>query len=231
MEEINDIGYPEYYTNDTVYPNSLEKGNVLDDSYLIPNSIDGIYKETISALKTKSRLLAAGGLRATIEATCNHLEIKKDSLEKRIDLLHKNGHLSLNEAKRLHSIRFLGNDALHEIEAPKEEQLYILFDIVNHLLSNLFIADKKIKGKVDTVIDSYDEFLKVIRNKIKEENINEKFTITQLLGKSKRLINSTNLKALDEKFRDEIKNEKHNWIELDNEEFVVKKVPEFVFSI
>lgn len=133
MIEHNENGELDYYYDKSIYPNFLEKSDELENQYFIPESIRIIYKETISAFKANSYILTAGGLRAIIEAICNHLKIKKGNLADRIDLLHNKGHLTLSESKRLHSIRFLGNDALHEIEKPKKEQLYILLDIINHL--------------------------------------------------------------------------------------------------
>lgn len=223
----------EYYFNQTVYPYYLET-SALEQSHFIPQTIRAIYDETISSFKSDSRILTAGGLRAIIEATCNHLKIKKANLADRIDTLHKGGHLTLNESKRLHSIRFLGNDALHEIEKPRKEQLYILLDIVNHLLSNLFINDKKIKGKVDTVIDKYEDFLKLIQNKINTDMINKEYTIDQIIGKSKRLIPKENYKDFVDKFKSEIESSTHDYatMRLTGKKILFKiiKEPDFSFD-
>ena len=73
--------------------------------FYLPENIRGIYVETIAAFKANISILTAGGLRAIIEALCNHLKIKGANLSERIDLLHNKGHLTLSESKRLHSIR------------------------------------------------------------------------------------------------------------------------------
>ena len=196
--------------------------------------IKTIYDETIESFKADSKILTAGGLRAIIEATCNHLKIKKANLADRIDLLYKGGYLTLNESKRLHSIRFLGNDALHEMEKPKKEQLYILLDIINHLLGNLFINDKKIEGKVDTIIDKYEEFLKLIQNKIKKEMVNHEYTVEQIIGKSKRLVPAVNYKYFIDKFKHDVEENKHNFITVRTTTkkviFKIIKEPDFAFD-
>lgn len=204
MIKHNEDGEPDYYFDKSIYPSFLEKSNELENQYFIPKSIRIIYKETISAFKANSYILTAGGLRAIIEAICNHLKIQKGNLADRIDLLHNKGHLTLSESKRLHSIRFLGNDALHEIEKPKKEHLYILLDIINHLLANLFINDKKLKGKMDTIIDKYEDYIKLIQNKIDKNMIGKKYTIKEILGKSIRLIPSKEYQQLENKFKKEI---------------------------
>lgn len=219
-------GAPDYYFDNNIYPPYLEKGRELEFSYHIPLSIREIYLETIAALKNQSYILTAGGLRAIIEALCNHLKIKKDILSKRIDLLHKEGHLTLSESKRLHSIRFLGNDALHEIEKPKKEQLYLLLSIINHLLSNLFINDKIIKGKIETIVSNYEEFLMLIKSKISENMVGKELTINEIIGKARRAVPKEKFSILEKELIKNIKAGKYEFLELENE-----KEKESIFKV
>lgn len=234
MIKHNEDGEPDYYFDKSIYPSFLEKSDELENQYFIPKSIRIIYKETISAFKANSYILTAGGLRAIIEAICNHLKIKKGNLADRIDLLHNKGHLTLSESKRLHSIRFLGNDALHEIEKPKKEHLYILLDIINHLLANLFINDKKLKGKMDTIIDKYEDYIKLIQNKIDKNMIGKKYTIKEILGKSIRLIPSKEYQQLENKFKKEIGLGTIDYITISKQTgetvYKVEKEPELTFD-
>jgi len=227
-------GYQEYYYDETIYPYYLEKSNEIEFKSYLPDKIKMIYTETVNALKANSYVLTAGGLRATIEAICNHLKIRKDNLEERINLLHKKGHLTISESKRLHSIRFLGNDALHEIEKPKKEHLYLLLDIINHLLINLFINDKKIKGQIETLVDSYDDFFRLIKNKLTDEMVNKEFTLLEILGKSKRLFPKGKLAEFEKQLVEEIKDKKHSFIKTgkEKEKYIIKEVPtQFDFGI
>lgn len=230
----NEDGEPDYYFDNYIYPLYLEESEELEYVHYIPDSIKVIYRETISAFKTNSYILTAGGLRAIIEAICNHLKIKKGNLANRIDLLHNKGHLTLSESKRLHSIRFLGNDALHEIEKPKKDHLFILLDIVNHLLSNLFINDKILKGKLETIIDKYDEYIKLIRNKIDKDMIGKEFSMREILGKSIRLIPKTEYKKLEDEFKKEINSGEIDYVSIikepDESIYKIEKEPEFVFD-
>ena len=230
----NEDGEPDYYYDKSIYPTFLDKSDELDNQHFIPESIRIIYRETISAFKANSYILTAGGLRAIIEAICNHLRIKKGNLADRIDLLHNKGHLTLSESKRLHSIRFLGNDALHEIEKPKKEHLYILLDIINHLLANLFINDKKLKGKMDTIIDRYEDYIKLIQNKIDKDMIGKEYTMREILGKSVRLIPLKDYKQLEAEFKKEIGLGKIDYITIskqpDESIYKVEKEPELTFD-
>lgn len=234
MVACDDEGNIDYVDKITLYPFYIEHGREIENDYYLPKEINTIYQETLSAFKADAYILTAGGFRAIIEATCNHLKIKKDNLSKRIDLLYGKGILSLNESKRLHSIRFLGNDALHEMETPKKDQLLILLEIVNHLLENIFIQDKKIANKIDTLIDNYDGFSKLLRNKISKESIGKELTLFEILGKSKRLIKENDLKEFESQLISDIQDSKLRFLAIEkNDEkriYKVIKAPEFIFD-
>lgn len=229
MVDHSDEGRPEYYYEKNIFPYYLEKGDELNHQNHIPENIRTIYNETIIAFKANLSILTAGGLRAIIEALCNHLKIKNDNLSVRIDLLHQKGHLTLSESKRLHSIRFMGNDALHEIVKPNKEHLHLLLEIINHLLANLFINDKIIKGKVETLVDNYDEFFRLIKTKITSEMIGNKFTLLQILDKSKKLLSKENIVEYEKKLCEEILESKLDFIKTEVEDqtnyYEILKVP------
>lgn len=234
MTYITDDGLQDYFDKETIYPYYLDKSSEIEFKSYLPEKIRMIYSETVNALKANSYILTAGGLRATIEAICNHLKIKKANLEERINLLHKKGHLTISESKRLHSIRFLGNDALHEIENPKKEHLYLLLDIINHLLINLYINDKKIKDHIDTLVDSYDDFFRLLKNKLTKEMIGKELSILEILGKSKRLFPKGMLSEFEKQLIQEINNKKHDFIRTvrDKDKFKIVEVPSpFEFGI
>ena len=217
MVEHDDEGRADYYFDKEIYPQYLEDGNELEYQHYFPQNIAGIYSETITAFKANLSILTAGGLRAIIEAICNHLKIKNSNLSERIDLLHKKGHLTLSESKRLHSIRFMGNDALHEIVKPKKEHLYLLLEIVNHLLANLFINDRKIKNQIETLIDNYEEFIRLVKTKITPEMVGKKFTISEILDKSQKLLSKESLLAYEKRFAEEITEGKQDFIKYEIE--------------
>jgi len=235
MVDHDEEGNADYYFEKLIFPFYLEKGNELEHQHYIPENIRTIYIETLMAFKADLSILTAGGLRAIIEALCNHLKIKDDNLSIRIDLLYKKGHLTLSESKRLHSIRFMGNDALHEIVKPKKEHLYLLLEIVNHLLANLFINDKIIKGKVETLVDNYDEFFRLIRAKITKEMVTSKLTLLQILDKSRKLLSKENIIEYENKLIEEISDGKYDFIKFEIHEGVnlyeIIKVPSQYFSI
>lgn len=203
-----------YYTEDTIFPYYLEQGDMLRNLHLIPLKIRVIYEETLNALKSNSLILTAGGLRAIIESVCKDRGIESRNLDKRIDILANDGHISNGEAQRLHSIRFLGNDALHEIEVPNKGQIYILLDIVNSLISHLYINDKLLEGKVDTVIIDYSKFILLVERVIKEDMVDKTKTIKEILGKSIRRVKQRKLSDFETELMKEIESGEVDYLKI-----------------
>lgn len=201
VHEAEDGNY-EHSVTISVYPKSIKNHKRLDSTYYIPNIIRNVYQQTLLAYGEEAYILASVGLRATIEATCNHLKISGNSLERRIDQLFKAGYVSNGDKRRLHAIRFLGNDAAHEILEPRESELRVALEIVEHLLSSVFILEKKAK-KLETVIETYDEFIKTLQKSIKGHKSGDVLGIANILGRKRRLV-AQNLSLFEAKVIEDI---------------------------
>jgi hypothetical protein len=224
----NNAHTTEHYFEEEIFPLTLQNSKVLEELWFVPITIKEIYLEMILAFKSKALRLTAAGQRATIEAICNHLKIKKETLAVRIDLLHTNGYLSLKESKRLHSIRFLGNDAVHEIEKPSETQLHILLNILNHLISNLFIHDQLLHGNLETMISEVDEMIDVINNNIHRNMIGGNYSAKSLLGKSFRRIKANHFLKLEGEFLEKVKKNKLEYLKItENNMLLIIDLPPF----
>jgi hypothetical protein len=61
--------------------------------------------------------------------------------------------LPANIVENLHGLRFIGNDAVHELESPNEFTLTVALDVVEDILNFLYALDykvtllEKLKGK------------------------------------------------------------------------------------
>lgn len=199
-------------TSVSMFPKTIRNHKNLDSTHLIPDVIRNVYKQTLSACSEEAYVLASVGLRATIEATCNHLKVSGSSLERRIDLLHKGGYVSNSDKKWLHAIRFLGNDAAHEILEPKESELLVALEIVEHLLNSVFILESKAK-KLETVIENYDEFIKTLMSCVKGQNPGDVMGLANILGRKKRLV-VQNLASFESKLIEDISTGKITCINL-----------------
>ncbi|NMM19014.1 MAG: DUF4145 domain-containing protein [Rhodoferax sp.] len=148
-----------------------------------------MYTQTLASYAGDASIIASIGLRATIEAVCNHLKISGTSLEKRIDLLFKNGSISSSDKKRLHAIRFLGNDAAHEILEPKETELRVAFEIIEHLINSVFILEYRAK-RLDIPVDTYAEFLSLVEDCAGNSTAQSAESLPSILGRHRRRLGS-----------------------------------------
>jgi len=116
-----------------------------------PNNIKKIYRETIDAFNNNLNILCSAGLRSIIEGICVDRDVKDGEItnekgEKRkskhldgkIEGLYSNGYLTKTNANILHELRFLGNEALHELTSPSDEELKIAIGIIEHTVENIY---------------------------------------------------------------------------------------------
>jgi hypothetical protein len=107
----------------------------------LPQKLDKIYEETILAFNENLMILCAAGLRTLIEGICEDKGIKGRNLEERINALVTL--LPQNIVASLHSFRFMGNEALHELTPPKAADLRLAIEISEDLLNFLYELDYK----------------------------------------------------------------------------------------
>jgi len=197
------------------YPQSVAGHHPLDYQFAIPKLIKEVYQQSLSAYAANATILAGIGLRATIEAVCTQLKVTGASLEKRIDALAKSGHISITDKRRLHAIRFLGNDAAHEVRQPKLQELKVALEIVEHLIKSVFILEHKAKD-LDVQVESHEAFSKLLEQcVIGLEGDKDPLSIVAILGKAKRRV-SGDLEPFEQRVIEDIENGKIDFLALDS---------------
>lgn len=170
----------------TTFPAILKGHKSLSDIQRAPKIVREIYTQSINSIKTGSNILAGIGLRATIEAICNERSVSGKNLELRIDKLAKSGFVSQNDADRLHAIRFLGNDAAHEIQPADFGSLIAALKIVEHLIVSLYILDGDANETLDTLIKTYGQFEKLLDDKVDAATKGDELPLFKILGRDSR---------------------------------------------
>jgi hypothetical protein len=158
----------------------------------LPYKIRLVYEDAIKAFAAKCYLLTAVAFRAVIEAVCMDKSIKiKDfeDLKPQIDKLLQKGFITENERARLHLIRFLGNDSIHAMAVPKEQDLLVVLEMVEHLLKNLYVIDQQITSGLETLIKDFDSFLTFLDEKLLLLKQGEIVSLKGILGVSARRLN------------------------------------------
>jgi hypothetical protein len=107
----------------------------------LDEKLGSIYRETIRSFNAGLEILCAVGLRALLEGICADKGVTGRNLKKKIDGLQ--AHLPPNIVESLHSFRFMGNEAAHELQAPARAELQLAIEVIEDLLNFLYELDYK----------------------------------------------------------------------------------------
>jgi hypothetical protein len=122
--------------------------------------IESVYRQTITAYNDQLPTLTGAGVRLLIEGVCKDRGIKNgevvdlktgskkrtNNLEGKINGMYEQGLISKNQADTLHEIRFLGNDAAHELDQPAREVQDTALNIVEHILDQVYEQPEQTKA-------------------------------------------------------------------------------------
>lgn len=162
-----------------------------------------------------------------IEAAYKYLESKGElNLMDKIDDFTSLGHLTLKEAKGLHAIRFIGNDAAHELINLEKNELSTALGIINNLLNSLFLNEISV-SKLETLINDYEEFIIHLRKIITPEMVSNEYTLIELLGKTRRLFRKQDLIVFQEKLKSDINDSQISFLALNRDKYLIKNKPPY----
>ncbi len=139
----DDEGNPCYVEDVKYYPGRSENLKAFT-SYLLPENVQYIYRETILAIENEQNILAGIGIRALIETVCKDLNASGKNLYKKINWLKETSIVTKEGMEALHKLRVLGNDAAHEVKAHNIQQLSIAIQIIEHMLEGTYIIPHKV---------------------------------------------------------------------------------------
>lgn len=176
----------EHPETEDLYPYSMPDYAVSHYPWGLPSDVYRLYDETLKAVGCGAHTLAGVGLRATLEAVCKDQKISGRNLEVRINKLATQGLITKKDSSRLHAIRFLGNDSVHEFHSPKKEQIKAAFLIINHLINSLYVLASDVDGKVDGLITDFSGFEKLINENIKKLKKGDELPLAGILLNSVR---------------------------------------------
>ena len=134
-----DMDTGEYLETEWLYPEIDEIKEPIEGYDKFPYKTKEIYKETLKAINNNSKILAAIGLRALIESICIERNTTSRILKDKIEELYTQDLLSKSQCQFLHKLRFLGNEAAHEILPPNESVLSSSLEIAETLLKTIYI--------------------------------------------------------------------------------------------
>ena len=99
-------------------------------------------KKTVKAFNSGLRVLCAIGIRAILEGICKEQGMPSRDLFGKISDLVKQRIITESSSDVLHQLRFLGNDAAHELDEPLRDDLRAAMSIVDNIIENLYEIPK-----------------------------------------------------------------------------------------
>ena len=124
------------------FPSRVEGRPKMEDMRYLPSGVYSIYEEAHGALCNDFQIMAGFGVRAIVEAVCKDKKMPGKDLKQRIDSLASAGLITKEGADILHSLRFMGNKAAHEMKAHTALEMNAAFAVVEHLLQGVYILPR-----------------------------------------------------------------------------------------
>jgi hypothetical protein len=176
----------------SLYPHRSEITREMKDYYHLPKNIEKIYRETISCFNNQNLILCAAGLRAIVEGICADKNIEGGSVQEKekdgtlktnedgsakmkysknldgkIAGLAEGGIVTPDQTSILHAHRFLGNDALHELQLARSNvksicEIKLAIEVVEGVLDIIYEVPEKEKA-----LKNLREDRKKVRNREK----------------------------------------------------------------
>lgn len=174
---------PHHYT----YPYSQLASEPID-TWQLPGDISGIYKETISSLNNDNLRLAAIGFRSIIESICDDCKIKSGNLATRINSLTTQKLITKADRDRLHSIRFIGNDAVHAGKLFSKNELLVVAAIVNGILNNRYLIERQYRELEERPVRTYAEFVALLDKHLLTRAFGDEDTLMNLMNAPREVI-------------------------------------------
>jgi len=109
----------------------------------MPFTFNQIYKEVIITYNNNNFILCASGIRAILEGICKNKGINNNNLKEKITEMSKKGFISQQHECILHKLRFLGNDAIHNLQVPKQDEINSALDIIEHIIESIYDIPEK----------------------------------------------------------------------------------------
>lgn len=186
--EYDDDGHEYLATRSYTYPYKPQIATGLNNTWSVPQSITRVYNETLKALNDNCFMLAAAGFRMIVEATCTENDVQGSTLEVKINNLCKANIITKRDRNRLHSIRFMGNDSVHEMKTPNKSALLVVLEIIDIMIKNLYILDNECRNALEGPISNYDDFMELLDNGLKSHNVGDIDILRNLISQDRRLI-------------------------------------------
>ena len=128
-----------------VYPSRVTGKPLKAWFFDLPPGVFHCYREVHKALCDENYILAGMGIRALVESVCVEKKASGNRLQGMIESLVEQDVITQGNARTLHNLRFMGNDAAHQLRTHSARELSAAFEIVENLLESVYVIPETAK--------------------------------------------------------------------------------------
>jgi hypothetical protein len=142
-------------TSEKLYPESTQYSHALKAFEHLPYNLKNVYEEAVTSFNHHQYILCSVGIRSILDGICIERKIEKgmieyigkdgvakkeysNKLDGKINGLKEFEIITRSQMQALHELRFLGNKAIHELEIPARSDLETAFEIIEHILMDIY---------------------------------------------------------------------------------------------
>ena len=82
----------------------------------------------------------------------------------------------------------MGNDSIHEMKSPDKNSVKLVMEIINGILTNLYIIEDKIKDALESPIKNWNDFASLLDEGLSTRTVGETDILKNFLPANRRLI-------------------------------------------
>jgi hypothetical protein len=142
-------------TYEKLYPESTKYCHVLKKFEHLPYNLKSVYEEAVTSFNHHQNILCSVGIRSILDGICVDKNVTKGwveiaskdetnkkrlsyKLDGKINGLKEAEIINKSQMQALNELRFIGNKAIHELEIPSRNDLQTAFEIVEHMLMEIY---------------------------------------------------------------------------------------------
>jgi len=127
-----------------LFPPRMAGVKRMSASHLLPTKVRRIYEEALAAVLNRLPVCAVAAIRAVVDAMCLDKSAKGRDLYRKIEWLGSERVIA--DTVVLQKLRQVANWRLHEVEPPPEGELKLMLQIVEDVLTSVYITKRRAEG-------------------------------------------------------------------------------------
>lgn len=134
----------------------------------IDSKLNNTYHDVILSFNAGAEISCAMTLRALLEGVCVNKGIDDSvarGLEGKLEKLKDRNILSPNIVDTLLSLKFIGDDAAHRLEAPRNGEIRLAIDVIEDLLNFLYEAEYSLTKRAERLAQGRSSEIMALKNK------------------------------------------------------------------